>query len=143
VRARRVGPGGARPEGDDVLFVTADRAVAVRLRARHHVARVVVAADPLPFAQGVLDELVDEAAARPEVVAEDARVVREGGKVVLVADARGAGALAVVRLWKKGPPPLAATDASAWLLGAGCEELTQTAPREGLVVTEGRVRTRV
>lgn len=145
MRARRVGPGGLHaPGADDALILVPDRGAAARLRARHPRVRLVVAAERLPFAEGALDELVDERATSPEAVAENARVVRAGGKVVLVADARASGGLAVVLggLFKKPARPLASTDASAWLLGACCEELTQTMPREGVVVTEGRVRRR-
>ncbi len=139
MKVRRVGPGIHPEETDEGLLVAPDRATAARLRSRRPGLRVIVAADRLPFRDGALEALVDERADRQEVVAEGARVVRGGGKVILLADVRGGGGL-LGALWKRTRPALSATDASAWLLGAGCDELTQSAPREGLVVTEGRVR---
>jgi hypothetical protein len=155
MKVRRVGAGGARAEGqDEALLLATDRATAARLRSRRPGdaskspkggAPVLLVADRLPLRDGVLEELVDERADGPEAVTEGARVVRAGGKVILVADARASGGLAVVLggLWKRPRRALAPADASAWLLGAGCDELTQTTPHEGLVVTEGRVRPRL
>lgn len=155
MKVRRVGSGGARGEGqDEVLLLASDRTTAARLLSRRRGdasrspsgrAGVMLVGERLPFRDGALDELVDERADSPEAVTEDARVVRAGGKLVLVADARAGGGLAVVLggLWKRPRRALAPTDASAWLLGAGCEELTQTTPHEGFVVTEGRVRARL
>jgi hypothetical protein len=139
MRARRVGPGAPRSEGfEEGLVLAPDRATAAKLLAKTRAA-VVLVAGRLPLRDGALDEIVDERADDPEAIAESVRVVRGGGKVVLVADARGGGGI-LGGLLKRTRRVLSPTDASAWLLGAGCEELAQSTPREGLVITEGRVR---
>ena len=143
VRARRVAAGGAPSDGPvEGVIVAPDRTAALRLRGRWPRALLVLAGERLPFADGALEEIVDEHATGPAAVAEDARAVRAGGAVVLVGDGKAGGGLSAVLggLWRRPRRPLSATDASAWLLAAGCEELTQTSPRDGVVVTEGRVR---
>ena len=119
-----------------------DRGTATKVRARHPAARVVVAGEPLPVTDAVFDELVDERATGPSSVEEDARVVRPGGRLALVSDLPPGGGLAAALggLFKRSRHPIAPTDASAWLLGAGCAELTQHPVNAGALRTEGLVR---
>lgn len=140
MKVRRVAAGARIEPAPGELLLAPDRATAARLRARLPGAEVLLVADRLPFRDGALQAVVDERASRPESVAECVRVLATGGTVTLISDARGQGGLA---FWKRAPRPLSATDASAWLLDAGCADLTQASPKEGVVVTEGVVRPRL
>lgn len=140
MRARVLGPA-AKPEATgEVVLIAPDCATATKLRHRWSELRFLVANERLPFADGALDEIVDERPARPAGVEEDARVVRAGGRVVLVTGTDGTSGLAarLGGLWKKHRRPVAPTDASAWLLGAGCNEIEQRTTKDGAVLTEAR-----
>jgi ubiquinone/menaquinone biosynthesis C-methylase UbiE len=144
--ARKVGLSGR------AAVVVPDESSAARARKAAEDAGVLVeveVASPtrLPLADGEFDlAVVDDTAGlfglmRPEdrvaAVRELVRVLREGGRVLVVGASPRGGLAAVLSRTRNGPPFVASGDATKALDADGFKSVRTLAEREGLVFVEG------